>query len=81
MQMLFEACREDDLELRMKLIVEGANIIEQEFINGKPLRTALLEASKRGHDDIVKILIQAGADLELGDFREVVQYLRSYKLK
>ena len=65
----------------MEFIVEGADINEQEFIDGKPLRTALLEASKRRHDDIVKILVQTGADLELGDFREVVQYLRSYKLK
>jgi len=68
MQMLFVAFREDDLELCMKLISEGADINEQEFIDGRPLRTALNEASKRGNDDIVKILIQAGADLELRDY-------------
>ena len=50
----YQACKDGDLALVKKYLEEGADI-ESTNTEG---RTALMRASKRGYDDVVKYLLE-----------------------
>lgn len=59
---LYEACKSGDIKTVRKLIRRGVNVNEKsDFIED----TALLIASRNGYFDIVKLLIENGADVNL----------------
>ena len=59
---LYEACKSGDIKKVRELIRKGVNVNEKsDFIED----TALLIASRKGYFDIVKLLIENGADVNL----------------
>ena len=64
MAKLIEACKSGDLAHVKKLIKEGYSVNKAPV---KSLRTPLLEASYRGHSDIVGYLLEQNADVNKTD--------------
>lgn len=58
------ALDEDDLERMVQLLDEGANI---NALKGAYKTTVLMEASVRGNLEVMKLLIERGADINLTD--------------
>ncbi|MBK7861897.1 MAG: ankyrin repeat domain-containing protein [Archangiaceae bacterium] len=70
---LFEAVQSRDAEALEKLAAEAKDLNE-EFEGG---RTALIEAAATGQLDLVKILLEAGADPSLKDFEKETALLKA----
>ena len=60
---LYYACSDDDVDKAKELIKAGANVNAE----NKWGETPLIVAARHGHIEIVKLLIEAGADLETND--------------
>lgn len=64
MNTIFNYCQSGNLEEIIKLITQGININQRENY-GRTGRTPLYVASKFGHLDIVRYLIDQGADINI----------------
>ena len=93
--LLFEACRQGNIEIVELLVENGADI---SVINKKNNETPLFEACKQGNIEVIDFLIKNGADIYLQDLdgknifdhidsgeidlkEEVKEYLIGYKNK
>ncbi len=69
---LVVAVQQGDKDLVVKLVEESADINALIALNERDKRTALIEACKAGHADIVLILLEHGADSDRRGSREFV---------
>ena len=73
---LIEAIDDDDIDLVIELLNKGVDVNYQEDTEGQ---SPLMTASMEGYDDIVDILLNAGADVNLLDNNAVKKWFQEFK--